>query len=116
MTVMYAARLARSDLLRPIGHLATKLHCWTPLEDKKLNRLMSYINTFSSDRSVGFIGDPLDKCELVMYADADFAGDRADSKSTGGGFLAIRGKHTFYPLNFMSSKHQILQVVQINVN
>ena len=42
---------------------------------------------------------------MVLYADADFVGDRADSKSTGGGFLCIRGKNTFYPVNFQSKKH-----------
>ena len=53
---------------------------------------------------MGFVGDDLSELWLAGYADADFAGDRADSKSTGGGFLALVGEHTFYPLCAMCKK------------
>ena len=98
MTVMFVARWARPDLLRPVGHFAGKLHEWTELCDAKLLRLMSYINCSLGDRMMGFVGDELSKLWLAGYADADFTGDRADSKSTGGGFLALVGEHSFYPL------------------
>jgi len=52
----------------------------------------------------GFINDPLDKVELHLYVDADFAGSRGDTKSTSGGFLCISGKNTFFPLCWVSKK------------
>ena len=104
MTVMFAARWARPDLLRPVGHLAGKLHEWTELCDAKLLRLTSYIQCSLGDRMMGFVGDDLSELWLAGYTDADFAGDRADSKSTGGGFLALVGEHTFYPLCAMCKK------------
>ena len=52
MTTMYCARIARPDLLRSVGKLATKLTKWTEVEDAKLFRLMCYINTSLECRQV----------------------------------------------------------------
>ena len=103
MTVMFAARWARSDLLRAVGHLSTSLHYWDEMCDKKLHRLMSYINCTLDHRQVGFIADPVENCQLAIFADANYA-ERSDSKSTGGGFVALIGPHTFFPLGRMSKK------------
>ena len=46
----------------------------------------------------------MDKVYLALFADADFAGDRRDMKSTSGVFLALVGPHTFYPLGFIARK------------
>jgi hypothetical protein len=105
MTDMFAARLARNDLLRPVGHLATHIHDWTEECDRRLHRLMCYINSSLEDRQIGFVGDPLDDLYLAIFADADFAGDRKDSKSTGGALLVLMGPNTFYPLGAISKKH-----------
>ena len=45
MTVMYAARMARPDLLRAVGQHARKLTKWGRLEDRKMRRLVEYINS-----------------------------------------------------------------------
>ena len=103
MTIMFVARWARVDLLRAVGHLSTSLHYWNEGCDKKLLRLMSYVNCTLGHRQVGFIGDSLVECELAVYADANFA-ERSDSKSTTGGFVALMGAHTFYPLGRLSKK------------
>ena len=39
-----------------------------------------------------------------MFADADFAGDRSEAKSTSGCLIAIVGPHSFYPLSALSKK------------
>ena len=106
MTVMFCARLARHDLLRACAALATFLHKWTALTDKKLVRLMSYIRLHADDRQIGFIGDPLDALWLALFADADFAGDRDKQKSTGGVFLVLMGPNTFFPLTAASKKQR----------
>ena len=107
MTTMYAARLARPDLLRCVGHLAGYLTKWNPEEDRKLHRMMGYINSTLGYRQIGFIGDEPDQLKLSLYTDADFAGDRKDSKSTTGVFLALTGPHSFFPLGAVSKKQPV---------
>ena len=88
MTVMFAARWARADLLRAIVFLAASLHECGELQDRRLFRFMCYISSSLKLRSKAFIGDEPHDLELVAYSDADFAGDRTDSKSTSGVFMA----------------------------
>ena len=97
MQAMYGARLARPELLRPVGKLATYLTKWSKLQDRMLLRMMAYINGSLAARQVGFIGVPPEDLELWLFVDADFAGDRADLKSTSGGFLVLAGPNTFFP-------------------
>jgi hypothetical protein len=52
----------------------------------------------------GWIGDTRDKLELVLYCDADLAGDRNDSKSTSGVFMCLVGPTSFMPLAAVSKK------------
>ena len=98
MTVMFAARWARADLLRAIGFLASNLHEWGETQDRRLFRLMCYINNTLQLRLIAFIGDKPDDLKLVAYSDADFAGDRRDSRSTSGAFMVLWGKNSFFPV------------------
>ena len=107
MTTMYAARMAKPELCRCIGIMTTQLTRWTPYEDKKLHRSMSYLNERSEDVLTGFIADPPELLRLGLFADSDFAGDRADFKSTSGVFLALIGPQTFFPLGWASRKQTI---------
>ena len=66
---------------------------------------MCYIKSSLTDSAIGFVGDPFSELWLALFADADFAGDREWSKSTGGGFLVLMGKNTFFPLTAVSKKH-----------
>jgi len=104
MTLMFCCRLARYELLRATANLATFLHKWTANTDKKLNRLMGYVKGHLSDMTIGFVGDKLDDLWLALFADADFAGDKQGSKSTGGAFLILMGPYTFFPLTAHSKK------------
>ena len=45
MEILYGARLARFDLLRPIAALASKVTKWDPVCDSMLHRLVCYINS-----------------------------------------------------------------------
>ena len=51
----------------------------------------------------GFIGDDISACKLWLFADSDHAGEH-DSKSTSGGFLALVGPNTYFPLAAFSKK------------
>ena len=82
MKILYAARLARPDLLRATCYLATRITKWTEQCDKMLFRLMCYINSSLDACLHDWMGDPPDKVELCLYTDADFAGDPDTARST----------------------------------
>ena len=104
MKALWVARLARPDLLKPITALARHVQSWTRNCDKQLYRLICYMHSTPELKLTGSINDPLDKVELRLYVDADFAGSRDDTKSTSGGFLALEGENTFFPLCWSSKK------------
>ena len=51
-----------------------------------------------------FVGDNLEDLKLAVFADASFAGDLKDSKSTSGGFLCLVGPKTYVPLTWVCKK------------
>ena len=56
-----------------------------------------------------FIGDDIKACKLWLFADSDHAGEH-DNKSTSGGFLALVGPNTYYPLAAFSKKQTSIAV------
>ena len=54
--------------------------------------------------SYWFIGDGPSGLKLRLYADADFAGDRPEFKSTSGIYLALVGPNSFFPLAAKAQK------------
>ncbi len=104
MKIMYLARFARTDLLRAVGVLSTMITKWDTLCDRKLFRIIKYINGTSSWRQIGFVGDSPSELSLGLFSDADFAGCKASQRSTSGVFLALYGPHTFFPLSAQSKK------------
>jgi hypothetical protein len=104
MKVLYAARMARFDLLKAVAGLAKKVTKWDLNCDRKLHRLICYIQSSLDLVLKGHIGDCAEDLSLSLYSDADFAGDKETSKSTTGIFLAVTGPNTFFPLNGVSKK------------
>ena len=72
MKVFYAARVARFDLLRAVGHLSRFLTKWTDECDLRLDKLMRYIKTTLHYRMTGWVGDDIRSINLHLYADANF--------------------------------------------
>ena len=107
MTTMYAARMAKPELSRCVGAMATLLTWWTETEDKKLHRAMTYLHHRTGDALVGFIADPPELLHIALFADADFAGDCSDYHSTSGVFVAVVGPQSFFPLGWGSRKHRV---------
>ena len=103
MKVLFAARMARFDLLRATQGLASRVTKWSPDCDKSLHRLMCYIHTTLDRTMVGFVGDPPEACKTWLFADSDHAGEH-DNRSTRGCLLALVGPNTFYPLTAFSKK------------
>ena len=104
MKILYAARIARFDLLRAICHLACFITKWSSECDLKLHRLMSYISSSLKYRTVGWIGDSPDQLVPNFYADADFAGCTSTQRSTNGGFLVLRGPNSCFPIAGQSKR------------
>ena len=50
------------------------------------------------------MGDNFSDIRLGLFTDADFAGDKSDSKSTSGVFIAAVGPNTFAPIVSISKK------------
>ena len=77
---------------------------WGELCDRKLYRVIKFMNGSAAWRKIGFIGDSPDELELGLFSDADFAGDRVGMRSTSGVFLALYGPHSVFPLTGQSKK------------
>ena len=102
MKRMYIARFARQDLLRAVGAR------WDELRDRKLFRIIKYINGAASWRQIGSVGDKPEHLQLGLFSDAGFAGDSADMWTTPGVFLALYGPHSFFPLSAQSKKQAVV--------
>jgi len=76
MKALWLGRLSRPDIIKPINDLATKVQSWSRGDDKRLLRLIQYIDSTPQYRLVGTIKDNPEDLELRLYVDADFAGDR----------------------------------------
>ena len=103
MKILFAARMARYDLLRATQSLASRVTKWSEECDVGLHRLVSYIQSTLDLTMQSFIGDQFRDCQLWLFADADFAGEH-DSKSTTGSFMALVGPNTYFPINAFSKK------------
>ena len=102
--ILYAARMARYDLLRATCYLATRVTKWDATCDKMLHRLVCYIHSSLDLRMAGWVGDDPEAIELVLFTDADFAGDKETFRSTSGVFLCLKGPNTFVPLSAVSKR------------
>ena len=104
MKVLYMARVARYDLLKAVSYLASRITKWTRACDRKLHRLISYINTSRNYVLEGYVGDRAEDLKLSLYSDADFAGCKVTMRSTSGVYLVLSGPNTFYPIMALSRK------------
>ena len=91
MKTLYAARMARFDLLRPTCFLATQITRWSEQCDRKLHRLVCYIDSTLAYRMTCQMADDPSELGLKLYCDADFAGEQPLRKSTSGVYLMLPG-------------------------
>jgi hypothetical protein len=104
MKCLYAARMARYDILRAVTQLAKMVTKWNRQCDKMLHRLICYINSTLDLTLTGWIADTPDKLEIIMYTDADLGGDKKDGKSQSGIFIGVGGPNSFFPVSASSKK------------
>ena len=96
MKLLYAARIARFDLLRSM--LARNVTKWSKDDDIKLHHLMCYVNSTKSQKLIGWVGNNLKSLQIGIFADADYAGCGQSLRSTSGSHMMAFGTHTRFPL------------------
>lgn len=100
---LYVARLQRVDLIWSVNTMAREVTRWNIACDKRLKKMIQYINGSRDMKMICFVGDA-ENCCIVMFTDASFAGDLRDSKATSGIFVAIIGPNTFVPISWICKK------------
>ena len=108
MTIMYSARVARYDLLKPVAFLAKRITRWDGLCDKRLHRLICYIHKTKDDCMMGWIGDDPKDLTGRLFVDADFAGCPYTLKSTNGCHFDIQGPNSRFPVSAGCNGHTSL--------
>jgi len=101
---LYMTRSARPELYWAVNALAREVTKWNVACDKRLHRLMCYIKFNANVHLACYVGDKPSQCKLVLFADASFAGDLKDSRSTSGGILCLMGPNTYVPLQWICKK------------
>ena len=71
MKLLYGARYARGDIIRPINLLARNVNSWTRADDKRLHRLFCYVRHTLHYRQTAKVGDKMLDVWLDLYVDAD---------------------------------------------
>ena len=104
MGVLYAARVARPDLLRATQALASYLHTWTDECNDGLFRLMCYVWFTLHHRQICWIGDDINDIGIGVSADANFAGCPRTLRSTSGAHVAMEGYNTFFSIAGSSNR------------
>ena len=104
MKVMYAARMARFDLLKAVQGLACYLTKWTHRQDRELHRLMCYISATKQWRLCGWMADPIDRVNPIVFSDADYAGTSGSTRSTSGAFVGLMGPRSSFPISSQSKR------------
>ena len=59
-----------------------------------MHRLVSYKVLTKNYTQYAYVGDEFNRCTIASFADADHAGDKTNSWSTSGVFIAIVGPRT----------------------
>ena len=66
MKILYAGRMARYDVLKPVCSLASLITRWTNTCDRMLHRLVCYLNSSLNLCLVSWVGNTLEELELPV--------------------------------------------------
>ena len=81
-----------------------KRHKMDIADDKRLHKLMCYIEHSKDWVLKAHVGDYPEDIRIIELVDASFAGDLTDSKSTSASVDCLIGPRTFVPLTWMCKK------------
>ncbi len=105
MRLLYAARVVRTDIQTAIVRLAKHITKWKARHDRCLQRLFSYVHCSLNLRLKGSmpIGGAAD-ARLLIWPDADLAGDKDSAKATGGFWVELACGDHRWPLAWQSKR------------
>ncbi|WP_288992781.1 hypothetical protein, partial [uncultured Marinobacter sp.] len=105
MRLLYAARVARPDIQTAIVRLAKHITKWKARHDRCLQRLFSYVHCSLDLRLKGSmpIGEAAN-ARLLVWPDADLAGDKDSAKATGGFWVELACGDHRWPLAWQSKR------------
>ena len=95
------------ELVQNFQFLASRVTKWSVACDIALHRLICYIHSTADLVLSGYVGDSRNALLLALYADADWAGERVDYKSTSGAISFLGGPTTKFPLGAECAKQTI---------
>ena len=104
MKCLWLARLCRADLVHPITVLARKITFWSVNDDRRLHRLMCYIDSTKDYRMTNVVKGDGSDLHILCFTDSDHAGKVEHGYSTSGGFVAVSGKGTYFPISWCAKK------------
>ena len=96
--------LVRAQIIKPINDLATKVQSWSKAEDKKVLRLIEYIDATKHYLRIGYINGEPANLYLSLLQTADFAGEKEGARSTSGGYLVLKGPKSHFPWAWLSKR------------
>ena len=111
MTALWLARLSHPDILKPINDLATKVQKWTKDEDKKLLRLIQYLQHSKHYRLCGSVDDPSEDLYLELFCDADFGGNKSIRLEVI--LIVLKGPNATFPETSVSRSTTESEVVSL---
>ena len=92
MRLLFAARMARPDLITAITRMASHISRWKEVHDVGLKRIFAYVSQSLDLRLEGKLSSKdRDGVEIHIYPDADLGGDASTTKSTAGLWVEIVG-------------------------
>lgn len=104
MKILYAARMARPDLLRPTTRRASYVTKWSPYRGTQLHRLVCYIWITLDCMQEGHTAQSdVNSLQVVAYADAYFAGCLDTPRSATDGHLCLEGKRSLFPIHYVKT-------------
>ena len=108
LKILYTSRMGRPDTLWSVNTLARQVTKWNRGCDKRLHKLIEYLNSTAEWGQACYVGDHASECWLALFVDASFGGDLEDSKSTNGAYLCIVGPRTFVPINWVCKRQSVV--------
>ncbi len=104
MKILWLARLARPHISKPTQDVSMQMTKWSRADDKRLRRLMEYLQRSKKFHVRGYVQDALHECQLHLYVGADFCKDVEHTKSNSGMWLVLVGPNTWFPLAWQSKR------------
>lgn len=89
MKLLWLSRLSRPDISFAITTLASNIAKWSRNHDIMLYRLLGYVKGTTTLGLLGTVSSSLEIPTLLLYADADLAGDPCTMKSHSGHYMVI---------------------------